>query len=147
TFPWGMGYRLLMIVAIAQALIAGAGAVVMLDWLALQTRRASAWARRLERLTRLLFASWLGLSTWGMVLLLAYPAQLVLGYTADDGAAMAWLHDHAAPGNVLLNDGYADAGIWAPYKSGLAILLPRSASAEEQAQARLVIDNVDRLDE
>jgi len=147
TFPWGMGYRLLMIMALAQALLAGAGGVVALTWLAGRARRPSAGGRRLGRVTRLGVGAWLGLTVWSTVLLLGYPAGKVLGYTADDAAAMAWLRDHAMPGEVMLNDGYADAGIWAPYKAGVPILLPRSASAEDLAQARLVIDNVDRLDQ
>ena len=44
-------------------------------------------------------------------------------YSADDAAAMAWLNQHAQPGEVLLNDGAADAGIWAPYKTPVSIVL------------------------
>jgi len=133
-------------VAISLALVAGAGSVVLLGWLFAWLRGSSGWARRATRLTRLLVVFWLGLTLWGTVLLLAYPAQLVLGYTADDAAAMAWLRTHAAPGDVVLNDGYADAGVWAPYKAGVSMVLPRAASGEVQGRARVVIDNVDHLD-
>lgn len=146
TFPWAMAYRLLMLVAIAQALLAGAGCVVALGWLAHRAKRPTAWARRLGRTTRLVVVTWVFLTTWAAALFLAVPAQVVLGYSTDDAAAMAWLRQHAAPGDVVANDGYADGGIWAPYKAGLPILLPRSASAEDLARAGLVIDNVARLD-
>jgi hypothetical protein len=48
---------------------------------------------------------------------------------------------------VVANDGYADAGIWTPYKAGLAVLLPRLTTPERQAQANLIVDNVGRLDQ
>jgi hypothetical protein len=70
-----------------------------------------------------------------------------VGYTPDDALAMAWLRSTAAPGSVILNDGYADAGIWAPYKAGLPIVLTRSASAEEFSRGTLLIANVVRLDQ
>jgi hypothetical protein len=109
--------------------------------------RPSAWARRLGRLTRLLVVTWVILMTWATVLVLAYPARLVLGYTADDALAMDWLHAHAAPGSLILNDGYADAGIWTPYKTGLPIVLTRSASPAELARGNVLIDNVAHLDQ
>lgn len=49
---------------------------------------------------------------------------------------------------MLVNDGCADAGIWAPCKAGVTILLPRSEvrpSAELDRRA-LVLENVARLD-
>ena len=79
------------------------------------------------------------------VRLLAYPAQLMLGVTADGRGGDGWLRLHAAGGEVLANDGFAGAGIWAPYKGGVAILMPRSVSAIRSEQGRLMIDNVDRL--
>jgi hypothetical protein len=56
-------------------------------------------------------------------------------YSTDDIAAMSWLRQHAAPGEMVINDAASDAGIWAPYKAGVAVLLPRSASGPVQ-QAR-----------
>jgi uncharacterized protein DUF6541 len=147
TFPWGMHYRMFMIVAICQALLAGMGAVVALGWLGRRLRGASAWARRGRRLMRLVGVAWLVLTTWSLVLFLAYPAGLVLGYSADDAAAMGWLRRNAEAGAVVINDGYADAGIWVPYKAGLPILLPRSASGDEMTSAGVVIDNIARLDQ
>jgi hypothetical protein len=146
TFPWGMHYRIFMIVAICQALLAGMGGVVALGWLNRRLRSPTAWARRGRRLTRLVVVTWLALTTWALVLFVAYPAGLVLGYSSDDAAAMAWMRQNVPPGSVVVNDGYADAGIWAPYKAGLPILLTRSASADDVTAASLVIDNIARLD-
>jgi hypothetical protein len=149
TFPWGMHYRLLMLVTIAQVLLAGAGGVVLLTQVTQWAKRPNPWARRLGRVTRILVVTWLGLMTWGLAVFMRYPASQVLGYSADDAAAMAWLREHATPGEVLANDGYADAGIWAPYKAGLPILLPRSAamSPEELSRRTLILQNVGRLDQ
>jgi hypothetical protein len=65
-------------------------------------------------------------------------------YSADDGAAMAWLRQHAAPGEMLVNNRSLDAGIWAPYKANVPILLPRSADGalvqEHERIARNVLD-------
>jgi Family of unknown function (DUF6541) len=146
TFPWGMHYRMFMLVTIGQVLLAAAGGVVFLRWVFAFASRPSAWARRLGRLTRLSVVTWVILMTWATAVFLVYPARLVLGYTADDARAMAWLDSTAPPGSVVLNDGYADAGIWAPYKTGLPIVLTRSASAEEVSRGLLLIDNVAHLD-
>jgi hypothetical protein len=147
TFPWGMHYRMFMLVTIAQVLLSGAGGVVLLRWVFVLALRPGAWARRLGRVTRLLIVTWVLLTTWATILFVAYPARLVLGYSSDDALAMAWLRANAAPGSVILNDGYADAGIWAPYKTGLPIALTRSASADEFARASVLIANVAHLDQ
>jgi hypothetical protein len=147
TYPWGMHYRLFMLVTIAQVLLAGCGGVVFLRWVLAHASRPSAWARRMGRLTRLLVVTWVILMTWASVVFVAYPARLVLGYSSDDAQAMAWLRANAAPGSAVLNDGYADAGIWAPFKTGLRIALTRSASAEEVARASVLVANVAHLDQ
>jgi hypothetical protein len=147
TFPWGMHYRMFMLVTIAQVLLAGAGGVVFLRWVFAVAARPTGWARRLGRVMRLLVVTWVILMTWATAVFVGYPARLVLGYTADDARAMAWLRSTAAPGSVILNDGYADAGIWAPYKTGLPIVVPRSASADELARASVLIANVTHLDQ
>jgi hypothetical protein len=66
-------------------------------------------------------------------------------YSTDDRAAMAWLRQHAAPDTVLINDAASDAGIWAPYKAGVAILLPRSAPLQEDRGQ--IVSHVLNLDE
>jgi hypothetical protein len=149
SFPWAMHYRLLMLSTIAQVLLAGAGGVVALSWVSRWSTRETAWARRLGRLTRLLVVTWVVLMTWALVVYMAYPASLVLGYSDDDAAAMAWLGRHAAPGDVVLNDFSADAGIWAPFKAGPPVLLPRSPTKPvDKLNARLLVHtNVARLDQ
>jgi hypothetical protein len=143
TFPWGMHYRLFMVVAICQALLAGAGGVVLLRWL--MQRLVS--LRVLRRLVTLLALTWLGLMTWAMTEFMAYPTSLVLGYTADDAAAMAWLRAHASARALLVNDGYADAGIWAPYKAGVPVLLPRWGPASGDPSRLLVWREILKLDQ
>ncbi|MDQ3809885.1 MAG: hypothetical protein M3336_06295 [Chloroflexota bacterium] len=135
TFPWGMHYRLLMIVALAQAVLAGMGAVAI--WRALAPRLSSeAVGRRVGRAVRLLVLTWLGLVVWSMPLFVEYPSRLVLGYGPDDDLAMAWLRQNAPPGAVLANDGFADAGIWAPYKAGVETLYPRIVAERGRTGAR-----------
>ena len=68
-------------------------------------------------------------------------------YTADDAAAMAWLHAHVAPGEVVANDLAGDAGIWAPYKADVQILLPRSASGAYFSAREPVLENLLRLND
>jgi hypothetical protein len=144
-FPWALHYRLLMPVAIAQALLAGAG-VVVLGRLVTRGSRG-AWERRGRRLGRLLLATWFVLTTAGMVAFIGGQVSATHAYGPDDAAAMAWLRDAATDDALLANDGYADAGIWAPYKAGADILLPRSFPADERAEQRqLVFDNLERLD-
>jgi hypothetical protein len=60
---------------------------------------------------------------------------------------MTWLRQNAQPGAVLANDGFADAGIWAPYKAGVPILVYRVIADAATADARwLVFRNVGQLD-
>jgi len=63
-------------------------------------------------------------------------------YFAGEAAAMAWLRQHAQPGDVLANDLAGDAGIWAPYKAGVPILIPRSASGAVVDERRPILDSV-----
>jgi hypothetical protein len=138
-----MHYRLFMVVAICQVLLAGAGGVVLLRWL----MRRLARIRLLCRLVRLLVLTWLGLMIFAMTEFMVYPTSLVLGYTPDDAAAMAWLRAHASPADVLVNDGYADAGIWAPYKAGIPVLLPRWGPVSGDPSRLLVWREVLTLDQ
>ena len=66
-------------------------------------------------------------------------------YTADDAAAMAWLRAHVGPGEVVANDLAGDAGIWAPYKADVQILLPRSAAGSVVDARQPVLDNLLQL--
>ena len=142
TFPWGMHYRIFMMVALCQVLLAGAGAVVLVRWFDARFSKV----RIARRLPRVLVPAWLALAGIGMAGFLAYPTGLVLGYGPDDALAMAWLRAHAAPGEVLVNDGYSDAGIWAPYKAGVPVLLPRWGPDASDPARLLVWRNVLTLD-
>ena len=146
TFPWGMHYRLFMLVAIAQVLLAGAGAVVLLHGVGSWAAGRGATRRLAGRLARVLVLAWFGVMTLAMTAFMVYPTGLVLGYGPDDAAAMAWLRAQGAPGAVVANDGYADAGIWVPYKTGLSVLLPRWGPESGDPRRRLVFDNVARLE-
>jgi hypothetical protein len=147
-FPWGMHYRLFMIVGFCQALLAGAGAVWLLGALGRLFGRPGFWGPRVARLSRLLAVTWVLVMLFATTVFMQYPTGLVLGYGPDDAAAMAWLKANVPPGQAVVNDGYADGGIWAPFKAGVSILLPRwGLSAEEVAARFLIVDTIARLDQ
>jgi hypothetical protein len=53
-----------------------------------------------------------------------------------------------APDDGVVNDTFADAGIWAPYKAGVRILFYRSAEDAATAEQRqLVLENVAHLEQ
>jgi hypothetical protein len=70
----------------------------------------------------------------------------VVTYAANDAAAMAWLHQNVQPGDVLMNDGAADAGIWAPFKGNVRIVLPRTGSFKPDGPELLLRASVGQLD-
>jgi hypothetical protein len=70
----------------------------------------------------------------------------VVTYSPDDAAAFAWLRHYAQPGDVLMNDGAADAGIWAPYKANVAIVLLHSRTVQPDGPESLVRANLAELD-
>jgi hypothetical protein len=154
TFPWGMHYRLFMLWVIPQVLVASLGGTRATRALSQALRRRAWWTatrpglavRQLRRLGPLLVVVWLLLGTFAMTIFQMGPTSEVIGYVADDAAAMAWLRQHATPGEVLANDGFADAGIWAPYKAGVPILWPRSIVTGDRAARELVFNNVAQLD-
>ena len=46
-----------------------------------------------------------------------------------------------SPESVVVNDGYADAGIWTPYKAGMPVLLPRNLIENDWFdQAKFVLE-------
>ena len=102
----------------------------------------------LRRLGRLLVVTWFVLAVWSITYWLSIPAALVDGYSSNDGLAMGWLRDHAAGGEIVGNDTYADAGIWAPYKAGVSGLLVQRVPQETASAAdrRLVFDNIGQLE-
>jgi hypothetical protein len=140
TFPWGQQYRVFMLLAIVQSLLAAAGTLSIVCLLA-------SWPNRARRAAPLVGATWLVLATWAITFYVSIPAGLVVGYSADDAAAMAWLRTNAEPGTVA-NDGFADAGIWAPYKAGIEVLTPRALlDPASSADRALVNANLARLEE
>ena len=58
---------------------------------------------------------------------------------------MAWLKDNVPPGEIVANDQVVDAGIWAPYKADVPILLPRSGSGANRLSREPILSNVGDL--
>jgi hypothetical protein len=130
TFPWLVDNRPRQVAVTLASLIEGAGLVAGAQFL-------GAWRPRLEGRPHLwrrsVFACALVLgfvaegSAVSVYKRLTQDIALQNVYSADDGAAMAWLRQHAQAGDMVANNQTADAGIWVPYKANLPILLPRSA--------------------
>jgi hypothetical protein len=116
TFPWGQGNRLLMIVAICGSLLGGMGLLHVLE----VASRLRGW--RFAPALLLVVAQ---ATTALMGQRFAAEAQHYLTYSPDDALALNWVAAHIHAGELLVNDGSADAGIWAPYKAGATLLLPR----------------------
>lgn len=144
TFPWSLPFRQMMFASVPLALLGGGGCVLVgRVWSSGVGRLRGASRRRLERMGRLLIAAWLLLTTWAVIVFVSIPRATVASFSDDDAAAMTWLRQHADPADVVANDGFADAGIWAPYKAGVRILEYRSSSDPTTAASRsLVLDNI-----
>jgi hypothetical protein len=150
TYPWSLPYRHLTFASIGLALIGGAGCVWLIRrWPAVYARIPGVRPRRLVlRMSRLLVITWLILSTFLLTYFLSIEAGGDLSFNADDAAAMAWMRANVQPGEAVVNDTYADAGIWAPYKAGVAILFHRSYDDQATAPERqLVLANISRLEQ
>jgi hypothetical protein len=148
TYPWSLPFRHMTLAAVPLALLGGGGCVAVNElWRQASRRLRAGLARRATRLARLLVVTWLLLATWAATAFLAVPRGLLASFSPDDAAAMAWLRQHAAPDEVLANDAFADAGIWAPYKADVRIIEYRSFSNPSTlADRELVMDNVAQLD-
>jgi hypothetical protein len=132
TFPWLVHHRPPQMVVLFTSLLVGGGLFGLFGRF---------WALR----PRFSAAAWRRLAIVGGALLLFFAEgsavsifktlNQVIGdqnvYSADDRAAMAWLRQNASSQELVINDAATDAGIWAPYKAGVPILLPRSAPVEE----------------
>jgi hypothetical protein len=148
TYPWSLPFRHMTVAAVPLAVLGGGGCVLVArTWQRGVGRLRGVSQRRASRLGRLLVVTWLVLGTWAIAAFLAVPRGLLVGFSRDDAAAMAWLRQHASTQDVVANDGFADAGIWAPYKAGVRILQYRGLNASSSAAERqLIRDNVAELD-
>jgi hypothetical protein len=150
TYPWSLPYRHLTFAVVPLALLAGAGWVVAANqWDGIVGRvRSVAGRRRAGRVGRIVVIAWLLLAAWGLETLLSIERGGDSSFSADDAAAMAWMRQNVAPGTLVVNDTFADAGIWAPYKAGVPILVYRSVYDPATAgQRRLVLQDVANLDQ
>jgi hypothetical protein len=150
TFPWLVHHRPPQLVVLFGSLLVGAGLVAAVRWFwSLRPRLASrpgAWRRLAMVGGALLFFLVEGSMVTIFKTLDAVIAEQNV-YSSDDRAAMSWLRANAAPGEIVINDAAADAGIWAPYKAGLAVLMPRSGSGAEVAAREPILNNLLKLDE
>jgi hypothetical protein len=131
TFPWLADYRPRQIAVIFASLLGAGGLSIGLSYLARVRQRLVARPATFRRLAMAcglvlaFFAEGSAVSVYKRVAQ-AVAEQNVFG--VDDRAAMAWLKHNVQPGEMVANDQTVDAGIWAPYKADVPILLPRSSS-------------------
>jgi hypothetical protein len=141
TYPWLADQRPREIAVILASLLAAIGLVI--TWRRLRTARLEiAAARRLAIGFVLLIGFFAEGTSVSIYKRLVANVATQDTFSADDGAAMAWLRLHATPGTVLINDRTADAGIWAPYKADVPILLPRSAPGEMLERRAPILEHV-----
>jgi len=130
TFPWLTDHRPWQIAVIMASLLSAIGLAFGVQRLAALrptlSTRPHAW-RRLAIGCAIVAGFFAEGSAVSIYKRLANDIAENYLFSVDDGAAMAWLRQHARPGEVLANDGVVDAGIWAPYKANVPILLPRTA--------------------
>jgi hypothetical protein len=150
TYPWLADQRPRQVLAVFASLLAAGGVWQCLAYLAQLRRKFAghphAW-RRLAAVCGLVmffFAEGSGVAIFKR-LTQGVAEQSV--YRADEAAAMDWLRQYAQPGDVLANDLAGDAGIWAPYKAGVSILLPRSAPGPVMDARRPILERVQDLND
>jgi hypothetical protein len=153
-YPWAQNYHLLYIGIIATRLIEGGGCCAIgLVWVRAQERFAG-WisghrvaARRARRAAVVLLGAWLVVSAASLIWLLRVSAGKVDTVSSDDAAAMEWLRSHAQAAELVANDKFADAGIWAPQKAGIDVVWPRVLPTVADPHDReLVLANVGQLE-
>lgn len=154
TFPWGLKDRLAHVPAVLQSLIGGVGLVcaaralptLRLRWpTLLGAKHPTAWRRTVTACVLLAFLVVEG-SAVSLHKALAANLVRVTTYSRDDEAAMVWLRQNVRPGELVANDGSADAGIWAPYKANAAILAPRTHSPQSLEARQLILANIGKLE-
>jgi hypothetical protein len=148
TYPWSLPFRHMTVAAVPLAVLGGGGCVLVAQtWQRGAGGLRAATQRRATRLGRLLVVTWLVLGTWAVVAFLGVQRGLRVSFSQDDAVAMTWLRQHTGGQDVLANDGFADAGIWAPYKAGVRILQYRGLNNSSSAADRqLIQDNIAELD-
>ena len=123
TYPWSLPFRFLTFASVTFAVIGGGG------WLLCSRVAGRGYSRGWAASPRggvctgpgtALVVTWLLLSTWAMIVLMEVSRAERASFSSDDAVAMAWLRANAEPDGVVVNDTFADAGIWAPYKAGRA---------------------------
>ena len=148
TFPWLADYRPRQIAVVLASLLAAGGLSIGLSYLSRLRLRLVARPATFRRvamacgLVLVFFAEGSAVSVYKRVIQ-AVAEQNVYG--ADDGAAMAWLKQNVRPGEMVANDQTIDAGIWAPYKAHVPILLPRSAPGTLRLDREPVLSHVSDL--
>ncbi len=148
TFPWLADYRPRQIAVVFASLLGAGGLSIGLAYLGRLRQRL---AERPSTFRRLALACALGLaffaegsavSVYKRVMQAVFEQNV---YSADDGAAMAWLKQNVKPGEMVANDQTVDAGIWAPYKADVPILLPRTSSGENRLDREPILTHVGDL--
>ena len=133
TYPWLADHRPRQIAVVSASLLAAGGLTVGLSYLVQLRRRLvghpNAW-RRIAVAAALVLAFFTEGSAVSVYKRVAQTIDEQNVFSADDDAAMVWLRQHAQAGEMLANDGSKDAGIWAPYKATIPILLPRSGTRD-----------------
>ena len=144
TFPWLDDRPRQVVVLLASVLAANGLAYALASLSELRShavRHSAAW-RRVAVASVLLagfFAEGSAVSIYKRLVVAVDDGDV---YSADDGAAMGWLKLNALPGEIVVNDLATDAGIWAPYKADMAILMPRTGSALEQHDRRPILTHL-----
>jgi hypothetical protein len=148
TFPWLADYRPRQIAVVFASILAAGGLSVGLGYLARLRRKLvgrPATFRRLAMACALVLAFFAEGSAVSVYKRVAQAVAEQNVYVADDGAAMAWLKQNVRPGEMVANDQTIDAGIWAPYKAQVPILLPRSAPGTIRLDREPLLAHVDDL--
>ena len=145
TFPWLTDRRPWQLAVIMTSLLSAigiAGALAYLHTLVQRLRPRPNLARRLAIGCAILVAFLAEGSAVSIYKRLVQDMDTHYVYSADDRAAMAWLSQHLQPGEVLANDGAVDAGIWAPYKANVPILLPRLGAVDSSTVREPIVSHV-----
>ncbi len=148
TFPWLADYRPRQIAVVFASLLGAGGLSVGLGYLGrlrLRLIGRAATFRRVAIACGLVLVFFVEGSAVSIYKRVAQAVTEQNVYGADDGAAMAWLKQHVQPGEMVANDQTVDAGIWAPYKASVPILLPRSAPGAIRLDREALVTHVSDL--